>query len=196
MKKIFNKKRTLFYILLFGLGVLFGLVFVFLISDLDKYVVKEGLNEYIASITSNTFSYKEGLLLSLKTNILYVTIIWLCGIVFIFIPVVIFIIFYKGFIIGFMISSFILTFKAKGLLYSILFIFPHEIINVFIIIIFSIYAIRFAKKIIKVIYNNEDINLRRISKNYFIIYMIFIFISLISSLIEIYINSFLIRLFI
>lgn len=196
MKKIFNKKRTLFYILLFGLGIIFGLAFVFLISDLDKYVIKEGLNEYIASITSNTFSYKEGLILSLKTNILYLTIIWLCGIVFLFIPIVIFIIFYKGFIIGFMISSFILTFKAKGLIYSILFLFPHEIINVFIIIIFSIYSIRFAKKIIKVIYNNEDINLRRISKNYFIIYMIFIFISLISSLIEIYINSFLIRLFI
>lgn len=196
MKKIFNKKRTLFYLLLFSLGVIFGLVFVFLISDLDKFVIKEGLNEYITSITSNTFSYKEGLILSIKTNILYLTIIWLCGIVFIFIPIVIFIIFYKGFMIGFMISSFILTFKIKGFLYSILFIFPYEIINVLIIIIFSIYSIRFAKKIIKVIYNNEDINLRKISKNYFIIYMIFLFISLISSLIEIYFNSFLIRLFI
>lgn len=196
MKKIFNKKRTLFYILLFSLGLIFGLIFIFLISDLDKFVIKEGLNEYITNITSNKYSYKEGLILSLKSNILYLTIIWLCGIVFIFIPIVIFIIFYKGFITGFMISSFILTYKAKGLLYSILFIFPYEIINILTIIIFSIYSVIFARKIIKVIYNNEEINLRKISKNYFIIYLISIFISLISSLIEIYFNSFLIRIFI
>ncbi len=196
MKKIFNKKTTLFYFLLFSLGILFGLIFIFLISDLDKYVVKSGLTEYISSITSNTFNYKEGFILSLKTNIFYVTIIWLCGIVFIFIPIVVFIIFYKGFTIGFMISSFILTFKAKGLSYSILFIFPHEIINILIILIFSIYSIRFSKKIIRVIYKNEDINLRKISKNFFIIYIVFILASLISSLIEIYFNSFLIRILI
>lgn len=196
MKKIFNKKTTLFYLLLFGLGIIFGLMFIFFITDLDKYVIKNGLTEYITSITSNSFSYKEGLVLSLKTNIIYVTIIWLCGMVFIFVPIIIFIIFYKGFVLGFMISSFILTYKAKGILYSLLFIFPHELINIAIIIIFSIYSIRFAKKLIRAIYTNENINLRKIAKNYFILYLIFILASLISSLIEIYLNSFLIRIII
>lgn len=196
MKKILNKKTLLFYFLLFGLGTIFGLIFIFFISDLDKYVIKNGLTEYITSITSNSFSYKEGLVLSLKTNIIYITLIWLCGIIFIFIPIVVFIIFYKGFIIGFMISSFILTFKAKGIFYTILFIFPHEIINSLAIIIFSIYSFKFAKKIMGTIYRNEEVNLRKLSKNYFIIYSLFIVVSLVSSLIEIYINSFLIKLLI
>lgn len=193
MKKLY-KNKTFYYLLLFLIGIIFGLIFIFFISNLDKYLIKSGLTEYIASITSKTFSYKEGLLLSIKSNLIYVTLIWLCGMIFIFVPVILFIIFYKGFILGFMISSFLITYKIKGIFYSILFIFPHEIINIFIILLFSIYAIKFSKSLIKIIYKNENVNLRSMLKKYCILYIFFIGVSIISSILEIFLNYFLIRI--
>lgn len=195
MKKILRNKN-IYYLLLFLLGIIFGLIFIFFVTDLDKYLIRSGLTEYITSITSKTFSYKEGLLLSFKSNILYVTIIWLCGMIFFLVPITLFIIFYKGFMLGFMISSFFITYKLKGILYSVLFIFPHELINLLVIVIFGIYSVKFSKNLIKIIYKNENVNLRNILKKYFILYLFFIIISFISSLLEIFLNYFLIRIII
>jgi stage II sporulation protein M len=196
MKKLFQKKIFKYFLILLVLGFIFGVVFIFFIKDLDKFTIKSGLNEYIKLLSSKNYSYFDGFINSLKNNLIYTSLIWACGIIFILVPILVFIIFYKGFMIGFMLSSFILTFKAKGILYFILFIFPHELINIFSILLFSMYAIKFSKKIAGSIYRNEDINLRKVLFNYMIIFGVFILIAIISALIEIYLNSFILKLLI
>jgi stage II sporulation protein M len=163
---------------------------------LDKYTITSGLKEYTDLISSKDYSYFSGFLNSLKNNILYVVVIWICGIIFVLVPLLAFITFYKGFMAGFMLSSFILTYKIKGILYFILFIFPHELINILSIALFSMYAINFSKRIAGAIYRNEDINLRKVIVNYLIIFGVFLAVAVVSALIEIYLNSFILRLFI
>ena len=196
MKKLLKKKMFKYFIILLILGFLFGVIFIFFLKELDKFTIKSGLEEYINLIASKDFSYFNGFLNSLKNNLLYISLLWISGIIFVLLPIIVFIIFYKGFMIGFMLSGFILTYKIKGILYFIIFIFPHELINILSIVIFSMYALKFAKKIMGTMYRNESINLRKVIINYLIIYGVFIIIALLSSLIEIYVNSFILRLFI
>lgn len=196
MKKLLKKKIFKYFIILLALGFLFGITFMFFLKDLDKFTIKSGLEEYMNLISSKDYSHFKGFLISLKTNLLYISLIWVFGIIFLLLPVLVFMIFYKGFMVGFMLSSFILTYKIKGIIYFIIFIFPHEIINIFSILLFSMYALKFAKRIAEAIYRNEEVNLRKVIFNYVIIYGVFLVVALLSSLIEIYINSFILKLFI
>ncbi len=196
MKKLLKKKIFKYFIILLALGFLFGITFMFFLKDLDKFTIKSGLEEYMNLISSKDYSHFKGFISSLKTNLLYISLIWVFGIIFLLLPVLVFMIFYKGFMVGFMLSSFILTYKIKGIIYFIIFIFPHEIINIFSILLFSMYALKFAKRIAEAIYRNEEVNLRKVIFNYVIIYGVFLVVALLSSLIEIYINSFILKLFI
>lgn len=196
MKKLLKKRIFKYFIILLALGFLFGITFMFFLKDLDKFTIKSGLEEYMNLISSKDYSHFKGFISSLKTNLLYISLIWVFGIIFLLLPVLVFMIFYKGFMVGFMLSSFILTYKIKGIIYFIIFIFPHEIINIFSILLFSMYALKFAKRIAEAIYRNEEVNLRKVIFNYVIIYGVFLVVALLSSLIEIYINSFILKLFI
>ena len=186
MKKIINKKFKLPIIVIFLVGVIFGILFLFFISEVDKLIIKTEIEEYL-NLLSQSQNTINSILLSFKSNILYLTIIWVSSITLIFTPLIFFVIFYKGFLTGFLISSFVMIYGIKGFMYSVIFTFPHEIINIIAYIMFSI--------IMKSIYNNDSINLRVFCKKVFILYIIFLIILFISSILEIFLNHFIIGIF-
>ncbi len=193
MKKFKNKKILLSFIILFLIGLAFGLIFNFYISDVDRTLISKELTQYFSSI-KNEISYGEGLLNSIKTNFLYITLIWVTGIIPFLFLINYFIVFYKGFLIGFIISSIIMIYKLKGLIISLVFLFPHEFINIFIFITLGVSSIKFSKKMLNKIRNNNMLDFNKDYKNYIKIYILFIILSIISSLLEIFFNSLLIRL--
>ena len=194
MKKIINKKFNLPVTVIFLIGVIFGILFLFFISEVDKLIIKTEIEEYLSLISSSKNSVSS-IITSFKNNIFYLTLIWVSSITIVFTPLVFFIIFYKGFLIGFLISSFIMIFGVKGFIYSGLFIFPHEIINTICLIVFAIIMLSVSFKIMKSVYNNDNINLRIFCKKVLIIYIIFVIIELISSILEIYLNHFILGIF-
>lgn len=193
MKKFKNKKILLSFIILFLIGLAFGLIFNFYISSIDKTLIKREIIEYF-SIIKNNLSYSTGLIKSIKTNILYITLIWVIGIIPFLFLVNYFVVFYKGFLIGFSISSIIMIYKLKGVLISLIYLFPHEFINIFIFITLSVSSIKFSKKIYNRIKNNNVVNFKKEYTDYVKIYILFVAISIASSLLEIFFNSLLIRL--
>ncbi len=193
MKKFKNKKILLSFIILFLIGLAFGLIFNFYISGIDRTLIKKEMTEYFL-IIKNNLSYSKGLIKSFKTNMLYITLIWAIGIIPFLFLVNYFIVFYKGFLIGFSVSSIIMIYKLKGLLVSLIFLFPHEFINIFIFITLSVSSIKFSKKIYNKIKSNNVVNLKKEYIDYVKIYILFIVISIVSSLLEIFFNSLLIRL--
>lgn len=193
MKKFKNKKILLSFIILFLIGLAFGLVFNFYISDIDKTLISKELSQYFSSIKSD-LSYGEGLLNSIKTNLLYITLIWITGVIPFLFLINYFLVFYKGFLIGFSVSSIIMLYKLKGIALSLIFLFPHEFINVFIFITLGVASIKFSKKIFTKIKNNNMVDFNKDYKNYIKIYIVFIVISIISSLLEVFFNSLLVRL--
>lgn len=194
MKKFKNKKIMLSFLIIFVIGLAFGIYFIFYINESDKIILTKEIEEYILLINNNKFDYLNGFLNSLKINLTYVSFVWGSGILFIFFPITYFIIFYKGFLTGFIISSFIYLYKVKGVLLSIVFLFPHEIINIIILFMLSIISVKFSKKLFQKIKSNELINLKELSKRYLITYIVFIGFTIISSLLEVFINSFLIKI--
>ena len=99
----------------------------------------------------------------------------------------IFLLFIKGFISGFTLSSFILAYGYKGILLSSFYLIFGQLLNIIIVMTISIYSLMFTFKLLKVIFkNNRD--------NYFIILILAIFISIISSLCESFLLPALIKL--
>ena len=194
MKKIINKKFNLPVIVTFLIGIVFGIIFLFFISEMDKLIIKSEIEEYL-SLVSNSSNTLNSILNSFKNNLLYLTIIWVSSITIIFTPIVFFVIFYKGFLTGFLMSSFIMIFGIKGFIYSLIFTFPHEIINIIVFILFSIIMVSISYKIMKSIYKNDTINLRIFCKKLYILYIAFILFLLISSILEIYLNHFILGIF-
>lgn len=181
--KIIKSKlfKTLFFIFLFG--IVCGIVsYIFLPKD----VVNDNISNYIKLISSDDYNYFHGFIMNLFSDFKCYSFIWILGIVFIcsiFIP---FILIFKGISIGFSISTIIYTFKIKGILYSLILMFPN-ILKCILFILLSYYSISFSYKCYNAFKDNSSINIRKFILNYFYIYLILLFILIIICLIETYI---------
>ena len=193
MKKFKNRKILFSFIILFIFGLAVGLLFITYLKDLDKTLIEKEINEYIKLI-SGDIDYLKSFINSFKINFIYITLIWLVGLIPIIFLLNYFIIFYKGFLIGFTISSFIMIYKLKGLFLSLIFMFPHELINIFIFITISILSIKFSKKMYLKLKRNDMYDFKKDYKEYLKVYFIFLILGILNSLIEVFINSLLVRL--
>lgn len=195
MKKIIDKKLIYINAAIFVIGVLVGIFFLIFTSKLDKMIVRNEITDFFELLSTEKPNIGS-ILTSFKLNMTYIIIITISSIIYCLAPLILFINFYKGLLIGFLISSIILTYKIKGIFYSILLIFPHHILMALIIIIYSSIMLHFSYKLFKGTYRNENINLKTFIKKIGIIFLSGTTLSLICSILEIYINPLLIKLFI
>ena len=175
-----NKKMFLFFEILLLIGVLSGSIFSLTLNETDAVLVSEYLNNFIESISNN--SYKDALLNAVLSNSLILTIIFLLGFSVIGIPFVILIFFYKAFIIGFSFASIILNFKSKGILRSFFYIFPHHALNLLVLMVLIIYSVLISLNLIRAIISKTNINTNNIK--YLKLYLLSMAISFLSSLYE------------
>lgn len=175
-----NKKMFLFFEILLLIGVLSGSIFSLTLNETDAVLVSEYLNNFIESISNN--SYKDALLNAVLSNSLILTIIFLLGFSVIGIPFVILIFFYKAFIIGFSFASIILNFKSKGILLSFFYIFPHHALNLLVLMVLIIYSVLISLNLIRAIISKTNINTNNIK--YLKLYLLSMSISFLSSLYE------------
>lgn len=188
-------KRYYIIITLFVIGVIFGIFFLFFINDVDKLIVNNEIKEYFNIIKDKkNINYLNYFFNSYIENVLYYFIIWCSGFLFILIPVSYLIVFYKGFTIGFLFSNLVCIYKLKGIIYSIFFIFPHEILFIIFMFILVYLITKFAKKFLFILYNDDEYNIKKIIKKYFLLLIILLIVSIIISFSEIFINYFIMRL--
>ena len=167
------------------ISILLGIIS-FIITN--KKEIKSDLINYITLIKNGKFNYTNSLITSLFNNFKYSFLIWIFGIIFIFSFISILLIVYKGISLGFMLSGIIYTFKVKGLLYGLILSIPC-ILNIFIYIVLAYYSINFSIKSLNAFRNNRQINYKSFYINYIYIYLILLVLLIISSLIETYICS-------
>ena len=177
-----NKVVINFLLVTVLIGVIFGSILVLILNENDKMMIKDYIIDY-----SNSFNKKINFLNfftnSLFSNLIYIFLIWIFGISIIGIPVSIFICFFKGFIIGFSLSSFIYTFKFKGLILGALTNLP-SILNLLIIVVLSIYSLKFSYVLIRILLKKVTINFKNIIKIYTLILLISIGYIFITSIVE------------
>lgn len=187
--KIIKTKLFKSLLVSFIIGIIIGLICFILLSSNDKISLSNDLTNYINLIQEGNFKYLSSLIKSFINNYKYLVLIWIFGIVFFCSLLIPFIIVYRGILLGFTISSIIYVFHIKGILYTLIMLIPSSIIIEFILILISYYSITFATKSFNAIKKDKTINLRHFIKNYFYIFLVLSFITLLSSVYEIYIGS-------
>ena len=182
-----DKKILLFLLILGIVGIIAGSIFVCIINNSDKLIIKEYLLDFV---NNNSILIKNNLI----NNLFCILLIWVLGMSVIGLPFILILYFYKTFVLGFSIGSILYVYNTKGILFSLVYIIPSQIIYFFFIIILMIYSISFSLKLIEGIFFKKNINFKLIFNKYFIIFIILLIIGILVSLYDSYILPYLINL--
>lgn len=192
-----SKKINLTVIIILFLGVTSGAIFANVIDLNDKKLVLDKIQLFISNINNQAINNIQVFKNSILTNLSYSIIIWILGLTIIGILINIFLLYLKGFIFGFSLSAFIMTYSYKGIILSILYTFFGQLLNLIVIIILTIYSIMFTTNFIKqIVKSKQNINIPKYFKNYTLIFLITIIITLISSISETFLFPTLIKIII
>lgn len=185
----FDKKYVLFSLIIVIFGIITGALFIVILNNTDKNLVIEYITNFINEIKNNNINSTNILLNTLLSNLIFIFIFVIVGFTIILFPINIIILFYKSFIIGFSLSAFILTYRFKGILFSIAYILPHLIINILIFALFVSFTLKLSINMIKYFASKKDVNMREYIAKYFSIILISIIIIILTSLYEAYANT-------
>lgn len=182
-----NKKVNLFVIFIVILGIISGSLFLMVLNDNDKSEVINEISTFMTNINTNNINNLNSFKNSLIEGMILIILSWILGMSIIGVIFNIFFIYMKSFIIGFSISSFILVYKYKGILSSLVYIVPSQLINILIILILGVYTLLFSKYLFKMIFlKDKTVNLGKFFKKYVLVFGICIILCLVSALCEAY----------
>ena len=187
LKITINKKMFIFLLVLFVIGIIVGSLFVTILKDSDKTLITESLNNFFTNVKTLNLKWKSTLITTLITQASYVIGIWILGISIIGLPLILIIYFSKAFILGFSIGSILLNYNVKGILLSIAYIFPHQIINFFIYTILAIYALSLSIKLFDSLLHKKKLDFRPILNKYLFILMVSVVLCITSTLLEVFV---------
>lgn len=191
-----NTRTNIIAFSVFIIGITTGSIFIMVINANDKRLIVEHITNFFENVNSSNYSYLDSLKNILSLNYFYVIVIWILGLSILGILVNMFLTYLKGFIIGFTTSSLIITYGFKSILAVILYIIPHTLINSLVIIVLTIYSITFSRYLLIQIFQKKDMKTKNFMKKYLIILLIAISLTLVSSISEVYLFPFLLKLII
>lgn len=196
-KQVINKKRILTIIfIVFIIGLLFGSIYISIISNSNKKVVIEHVSNYFNSYKSINFKNKLDIFKdTLVKNLTYFISIWVLGLSIIGIPVIIIMIFIKSFITGFSISSIFACYKFKGILGIILYMIPSNTLTLLYTLFLGAYSVDLSIKLLRHALGKKTLNFGLFMGKYFFLLLISIILSVLVSIYEAFINPSLLNLF-
>ena len=144
-----NAKSYFIVITIFAVGIFLG---VMLINQTEN---KSEIEKYIDTYVDETKAIQNGdywgeLKKDIKSNMILVFLLWFSGTTIIGIPIVLGIILFRGFCLGYTIASCVYALgKMKGIIFIIITIFLQNIIFIPAIMILGVSSIKLYKSIIK-----------------------------------------------
>lgn len=194
-RRFMNQKKK--YIFLIGItlvSIVAGILFYFILSKTDQKVIHDLLDQFFMTITSDNLNQKE-LLWNGVINVFSTSLfIWILGISIIGIPIIILFYFLKSFILGFSISSIISSYGLKGCFRAFLYVFPHQIINLLVLLLLVSYSLSFSVKLIRYLFFHQNINFKLVMKRYLKILFLSIIVFLLSLFYEVFLSTYFFQL--
>lgn len=187
-----NKRIFTFLFVLFIIGIISGSLFVIILKNSDKTLVKTYLESFFKNVSAGS-NFSSNLFGNLIFNIILVLCIWLLGMSVVGLPIIVFIYFYKIFVLGFSIGSILLNYKIKGILMAFLYVFPHQVFNVLVYMFLTMYALNFGLKLSNNIRRKKQINFKYIMNRYYMALFLSIIIVVVTTLYEIFIMPILLK---
>lgn len=185
-KTLKQNKLLLLLTILITISIILGILFPAILSQEDKKLIQTSITNFLTAINHNNIDTISSLFSSLTNNLLVTIVTWILGLSLIGIPIIIVIVFFKGFITGFSISSILITKGIKGTITAIIYTIPN-LLNLGVTLLLGYYAISFSIVIYKSIFKKEAKNYRPIIKRYIKIGIFFLIIEIIISITEVYI---------
>lgn len=191
--KLSNKNLFIFLVSLFILSMITGICFYFYMNNTDKNAIINSINEFFT--LPEVINYSK----ELKTNIFDYTfdflLIWVLGLSVIGIVLILFIFFTEGFSLGFSIMSILATYKLKGLVGLLSYLFPTKIVYVIGLFILTMASCKISYKIIKMLTSKQENNINKAMKIYLRILIISIILAILSALFKVFLEPFMIKFF-
>ena len=175
-----KKDKSIYLSLLIALIIsfIFGMFFITILSSTEKVKLKEYITNIFTSIKQGKISSLYKTLINNNLGILITSILAFSVVLF---PLVIVIIFYKGFTLAFTITSLIYTFKIKGIILAIVYVFPSLIFNLVFYFIMCYYSFKLSLILFNKAINKDTTNINKFLKKYLVIILVCIsFVSLFS----------------
>ena len=173
-------------IIVFFIGIILGVIVINTAGEEKILNLTEYVNDLVKNIKNKeNINYQNSLLVSIGKNIKTMGILWILGCTIISSIFVYFNIGYQGFKLGYTISTFILILGTKkGLIFSLSSLLLQNIILIPILFLLSESGIKLCNEIQK----NRN-NIKRELLRHFIIFIICIAFSIVSSFIEVYFST-------
>ncbi len=183
-----NIKIYTILVIIFMLGLIIGIIVVNNAQDAQKAEINDYINTFINDLKNGAkIDYFKLLKTSFGNNFFTVLILWFMSSTVIGIPIVYGEIGYKGFCLGYTISSVVATLgTGKGILFVITSMLLHNIIFIPCLLLLAVSGINLYKSIIRD-RRKENIKIEIIRHTIFS--LIILAVLLIASLIETYISS-------
>ena len=183
-----NLKSYLIVIILFIIGIVAGVIFINNTNETQGAEIQGYINNFISSLKQDYHIDKMELLKSsLWDNFILIISMWFIGSTVIGIPIVFGIVIFRGFCIGYAVSSAIAVLGVqKGIIFLLTTMFLQNIIFIPVIICMAVSCIRLYKSIMKD-KRRENIKLE-IIRHTLVSIMLFIVLVL-ATLIEVYIST-------
>jgi len=157
IKEHFLQNIVLYIIvtLSFTIGVSTGALTVNALNGTQNEELMNYLNDFFRMVSEQNINNLEILKISVSNNIKQVIFLWIFSITVIGIPFILILIGIKGFVTGFTVGFLIKYFNAKGILFSIVGIFPQSLIMVPCYVLLGVMGINYSVSTLK---NNKKSN--------------------------------------
>lgn len=183
-----NFKEYLIVSIVFFIGIIVGIIFINRASENQKNEISIHIGTFTTSLKADKTVDEVALLVeSLKKNILLAIFLWFMGSTVVGISIVYLTIVFRGFCLGYTISSIILSLGiGKGILFIISTILFQNILFIPSIIILAVSGIRLHNSILK---DRRKENIKIEIIRHTILSFLILAILIVSSLIEVYISK-------
>ena len=94
--------------------------------------------------------------------------------------------FSKTFILGFSVGAIISTFKTKGILFSLIYTFPGQVISLLFLILLVMYSMSFSFKMIYLIFKKKTLDFKIVMNKYFKVLLVVLIAIILMSLYDTY----------
>lgn len=191
-----NKYKYIFLLTIILIGFISGIIFSNILSYNDHQEISNTLKDYFLGIKNNqSINYLGNFLNIFSVNYLYMLLIWIFGLSIIGIILNPFILYFKSFVIGFSVGIIISIYSYLGILGSLLYLFPHLLINLLVYTLLSFYGIKLSIKLFKSLFLHKNFNFQELVKKYLKILGLASIILLITTLYETFLADFVMKIF-
>ena len=185
MIRLFKKNKILFILCISTiLCFIGGILFNNFIDIETKNIINNNIINLIDNLNNDKISNFSNFFNLFFSSGIIIFIIWIFGISIIGILFVFGIYLFKVFICSFELISLVVNLKLNNFLYIIIYFIP-SIFNIFIFLFTTYYSLSLSFMLFKHLFIDKSINIKKLFLNYLRVFLIALFLSFISSILEI-----------